>query len=190
MSLVVLAIRLAPFFHCDTNTHTHTHTHTHTSLSIAAHTAMVRRLLTFVGCKSTIFNSILFKIKFLSKYHKTSAVQCTSERSYTECRNNFLAHCYFFCGILKISVKGAVSRYSVIFCGFCASKNWLLPAQVPRTSARSAARTTSPPQLSRANVIFLEHLSFSVALPCGHQYFSHTKWLPKLTDYRDTAALT
>ena len=58
-----------------------------------------------------------------------------------------------------------------------------------RTSARSAARTASPPQLSRANIIFLEQSSFSAALPCGRHYIPHTKWLPKITDYRDTAAL-
>ena len=56
-------------------------------------------------------------------------------------------------------------------------------------TARSAARTTSPPRLSRANVFFLEQLTFSAALPCGRHYFSHTKWLPIITDYRDTAAL-
>ena len=55
---------------------------------------------------------------------------------------------------------------------------------------QSAARIASPPQLSRANVVFLEQLLFSAALPCGRHYFSHTKWLPKITDYRDTAALS
>ena len=58
-----------------------------------------------------------------------------------------------------------------------------------RTSSRSAAQTASLPQLSRANVVFLEQLLFSTALPCGRHYFSHTKWLPKITNYRDTAAL-
>ena len=56
-------------------------------------------------------------------------------------------------------------------------------------TVRSAARTTSLPKLSRANVVFLEHLSFSAALPYGRHYFPHTKWLPKITDYHDTAAL-
>ena len=36
---------------------------------------------------------------------------------------------------------------------------------------------------------FLEKLSFSAGLPCGRHYFPHIKWLPKITDYRDTAAL-
>ena len=62
--------------------------------------------------------------------------------------------------------------------------------QVSRTSARSAARTTSPPQLSRENVVFLEQLSFSAALLVAAIIFPHTKWLPKITDYRGTAALT
>ena len=62
---------------------------------------------------------------------------------------------------------------------FCASKKWLLIAQVSRISARSAARTASPPQLSRANVVFLEQLSFSAALPCGRHYFSPHKMAAK-----------
>ena len=32
-------------------------------------------------------------------------------------------------------------------------------------------------------------MSLSLVLPCGHHYFPHTKWLTKITDYRDTAAL-
>ena len=48
----------------------------------------------------------------------------------------------------------------------------------------------SPPTLSRANVIFLEQLSLSAALPCGRHYFSPHKWLPKIADFRDTAALS
>ena len=56
-------------------------------------------------------------------------------------------------------------------------------------TARLAARTTSPPKLSRVNVVFLEQLSFFAALPRGRHYFPHTKWLPKITDYHDAAAL-
>ena len=73
-----------------------------------------------------------------------------------------------------VILKGAVSRYSVIVCPFFArATKWLLPVQVSWTSVRSAARTTSPPQLSRANVIFLEQLSCSTALPCGRHFFPH-----------------
>ena len=102
----------------------------------------------------------------------------------TEAAGRFTAAFVYF--------KGAVprSQYSVIFCAFFArAKKWLLLAQVSWTSARSAARTASPPQLGRANVIFLEQLSFSRPCLVAAIIFPHTKWLPKITDYRDTAAL-
>ena len=74
-----------------------------------------------------------------------------------------------------------MSRYSVIF---CARKKWQLLAQVSQTSdhdmtARLAAQTTSPPKLSRENVVFLEQMSFSAALPSGHHYFSPRKMAAK-----------
>ena len=47
------------------------------------------------------------------------------------------------------------------------------------TSARSAARAASAPQLSRANVIFLKQLLFTAALPCGRHYFSPHKMAAK-----------
>ena len=62
---------------------------------------------------------------------------------------------------------------------FCASKKWLLLAQVSRTSPRFAARTVSPSRQSRATVVFLEQLSFSAALPCGRHYFSPHKMAAK-----------
>ena len=46
-------------------------------------------------------------------------------------------------------------------------------------TARSAARTASPPKLSRENVVFLKQLSFSAALPCGRHYFSPHKMAAK-----------
>ena len=105
--------------------------------------------------------------------------------------NNNNKHSFFHLLVWSCSfqLKGAVSRYSVIFALFCASKKWPLLAKVSRTSARSAARTASPPQLSRANVVFLKQLSFSAALPVVAIIFPHTEWLSKITDYRDTAAL-
>ena len=75
--------------------------------------------------------------------------------------------------------KGAVSRYSVISFVFffvrkngdCSRKN----CGHQTMTARSAARTASLLQLSRANVAFVEQLSFPAALPCGRHYFSPNK---------------
>ena len=86
--------------------------------------------------------------------------------------------------------KGAVSRYPVIFCAFFAwGKNGdcLRKCRGHQTmTAWWAARTASLP----------EKMSFSSSncrfpRPClvAAIIFSHTKWLPKITDYRDTAAL-
>ena len=77
-----------------------------------------------------------------------------------------------------------MSRYSVIFCAFFARAKIGDCSRKCRghqtMTARWAARTTeSPPQLSRANVIVLEQLSFSAALPCGRHYFSPHKMAAK-----------
>ena len=76
-------------------------------------------------------------------------------------------------------LKGAVSRYSVIFCAFFA---WAKNGDCPRNcrghqtlTAQSAARTASLPKLSWPNVVFLEHMLFSAALPRGRHYFSPHK---------------
>ena len=69
-----------------------------------------------------------------------------------------------------------MSRYSVIFCAFfCAAKNGDCSRKSrghQTMTARSAAGTTSLSKLSRVNVVFLEQLSISAALPCGRHYFS------------------
>ena len=44
---------------------------------------------------------------------------------------------------------------------------------------RSAARTASPPKLSRENVVFLQKMSFSAAFSCGRHYFSPHKMVAK-----------
>ena len=94
---------------------------------------------------------------------------------------------------LKLKLKGAVSRYSVIFlCFFARVKNGDCSRKCrahQTMTAWSAARTTSPPKLSGANVVFFQKMSFSAALPCGRHYFSPHKMATKITDYRDTAAL-
>ena len=89
-------------------------------------------------------------------------------------------------------LKGQCHDIQWFFALFCTRKNgdcsrkcrghWTI-------TARSGAPTPSPPKLSRKNVFFLEQLSFSAALPCARHYFPHTKWLSKIADYRDTAAL-
>ena len=80
-------------------------------------------------------------------------------------------------------LKGAVSRYSLIFCScFARGKMAAAHASVAghqTMAARSAARTASPPKLSRENVVFLEQLLFSVALPYGRHYFSSHKMAAK-----------
>ena len=80
-------------------------------------------------------------------------------------------------------LKGAVSRYSVIFCAFfCARKNGDCSRKCrghQTMTARSAARTASPAKLSRENVVFLEQVSFSASLPCGRHYFSPHKMAAK-----------
>ena len=80
-------------------------------------------------------------------------------------------------------VKGAVSRYSVHFLRFFArGKNGDCSRKCRghhTMTARSAARTASPAKLSRENVVFLEQLSFSAALPCGRHYFSPHKMAAK-----------
>ena len=78
-----------------------------------------------------------------------------------------------------LSIKGAVSQYSVIFCAFFArGKNGDCSRKCrghQTMTARSAMRTASPLELSRENVVFLEQLSFYAALPCGRHYFSPHK---------------
>ena len=82
-------------------------------------------------------------------------------------------------------LKGKCRDIQWFFALFCASKKWWLLAQVSSSSsvkimtARSAAQTTSPPKLSRANVIFLQRMSFSAAFPCGRYYFSPHKMADK-----------
>ena len=86
-------------------------------------------------------------------------------------------------------VKGAVSRNSVIFALFLREQK-MATARASVADISSICRANGfTARLSRANVVFLEQVSFSAALFCGRHYFSHTKWLPKITDYRDTAAL-
>ena len=68
------------------------------------------------------------------------------------------------------------------FCAFfCARKKWRQRKcrGYQTMTARSAARTASPPKMSRENVVFLEQLSFSAALPCGRHYFSPHKMAAK-----------
>ena len=84
-------------------------------------------------------------------------------------------------------IKGAVSRYTVIFCAFfvlfCASKQWRLLAQMSRTSDHDSS-------VSRANnfTAQAESSKYHFPRPClvAAIIFPHTKWLPKITDYRDT----
>ena len=88
----------------------------------------------------------------------------------------------FLC-VSALKFKGAVSRYSVNFCAvFAQGKNGDCSRKCRghhTMTAQSAARTASPAKLSRENVVFLEQLSFSAALPCGRHYFSPHKMAAK-----------
>ena len=68
----------------------------------------------------------------------------------------------------------------MVFCAlFARAKNGCCLRKCRGHLARSAARTASPPQPSRANIVFLEQLSFSAALPSGRHYFSPHKMAAK-----------
>ena len=95
--------------------------------------------------------------------------------------------CWFFSDAVYKSKQSArvrkcffsVTIFSDFLHFFCASKKWLLLEQVSLVSARSAARTTKLPKPCRANVIFLEQLSFSAAFPLGRHCFSPHKMAAK-----------
>ena len=93
---------------------------------------------------------------------------------------------------------GSVTIFSDFLRFFLCEEKWRLLAQVSRTSARSAVYVTSrsmwEEQLHRPS--WVEKMSFSLSncrfpQPClvAAIIFPHTKWLPNVTDYRDTAAL-
>ena len=69
---------------------------------------------------------------------------------------------------------------------FCVSKQWWLLAQMSQTSDHGSL-------VSRANNFTAQARSskYRFLRPClvAAIIFPHTKWLPKITDYRDTAAL-
>ena len=89
--------------------------------------------------------------------------------------------------------KGAVSRYSVIFCAFLHEDKM--------ATAHASVADIRPWQLGQPreqlhHPSWVEKMSFSSSNCCFPRpclvaaiIFPHTKWLPKITDYRDTAAL-
>ena len=83
--------------------------------------------------------------------------------------------------------------FNDFFTLFCARKNWRLLTQVSRTAHHDSS-------VSRANSFTGQAESRKCRFPRGTVVFRglalwlpiifpHTKWLPKITDYRDTAAL-
>ena len=86
-----------------------------------------------------------------------------------------------------------MSRYSVIFCAFLHEQKWRLQAQVSRRSDHdsSVSRATNcTAQAESSNCRFPR----AIVVFRGRDlwpplFFPHTKWLPKITDYRDTAVL-
>ena len=104
---------------------------------------------------------------------------------------------------LKIGLQVSKSGFSPIvmqchdiqwyFALFCASKKWRLLAQVSRTSDHDSS-VQPREELHRPKRV--EQKSFS-SRKCRFPrpslvaaiIFPHKKWLPKITDYRDTAAL-
>ena len=92
---------------------------------------------------------------------------------------------------LREAFKGAVSRYSVIFCTlFARAKMATARASVADISSVSRANNfTAPAESSKCRfpgviVVFCGRACLVTAI-----IFPHTKSLPKITDYRDTAAL-
>ena len=86
------------------------------------------------------------------------------------------------------SLKEAVSRYSVIFCTFLREQKVAAArANVVDISSRSVSRAnsfTAQAVSSKCHFCRFPRPSLVAAI-----IFPHTKWLPKITDYRDTAAL-
>ena len=91
------------------------------------------------------------------------------------------------CLCLGSLIKGAVSRYSVIFAGFflrarengdCSRKCRRHQAMTARSAANSFAA-----QAESSKCCFLRSCLVAAII------FPHTKWLTKITDYRETAAL-
>ena len=86
-----------------------------------------------------------------------------------------------------------MSRYWVIFCAFfCASKKLRLLAQVSRTSDHVRSVSHAKSFTAQAESSKCRFSRSYVNLPClvAAIIFPHTKWLSKITDYRDTAALS
>ena len=90
-------------------------------------------------------------------------------------------------------LKGQCHDIQWYFALFCASKKWRLLAQVSRTSDHDML---DQPREELHRLRRVEQKSFS-SRKCHFPrpslvaaiIFPHTKWLPKITDYRDTAAL-
>ena len=79
--------------------------------------------------------------------------------------------------------KGAVSRYSVIFCTLLREQN-MATARASVTDISSVSRGNSCTAPAESNNCRFPRPGLVAAI-----IFPHTKWLPKITDYRDTAAL-
>ena len=93
---------------------------------------------------------------------------------------------------VSFAVKVQCHDIQWYFALFCAGKKWRQLAQVSRTSDHdsSVSRANSfNVQAESRKCRFPRAIVVFFALPSGRHYFSHTKWLPKITDYRDTAAL-
>ena len=96
-------------------------------------------------------------------------------------------HHYYFDACCLV-IKGAVSRYSVIFC----ASSFLREEKM--ATAHASVADIRPWQLGQPREqlhypSWVEKMSFSAALPCGRHYFSPHKMAAKITNYRDTAAL-
>ena len=91
--------------------------------------------------------------------------------------------------VSMILLKGQCHDIQWFFALFCASKQWRLLAQMLRTSDHDSS-------VSRANNFTAQAKSSKYRSPRPRPYlvaaiiFPHTTWLPKITDYRDTADLT
>ena len=104
--------------------------------------------------------------------------------------NKFYTSTQHFCHFFK----GAVSRYSVIFCAFfLREEKWRLFTQVSRTSDHdsSVSGANSFTAQTESRKCRFPRVNSRFPRPClvAAIIFPHTKWLPKITAYRDTVAL-
>ena len=94
-----------------------------------------------------------------------------------------------FSKVRKYEIKGAVSRYSVIFCTFARAKNGCCSRRCHGYQLGQPREQLHRPSRVEQMAFSSSNCRFPRPSLVAAIIFPHTKWLPKITDYRDTAAL-